>query len=83
MTTNSEQQESRKNHLVKEAKLQSAINKRSLRATKVLLSLFKVYDMIYDMIFLYLSHSGDISKITAAVHIRASMKINIKHKTQH
>jgi len=36
-----------------------------------------------DMIFLYLSHSGEISKIAAAVHIRASMKINIKHKTQY
>jgi len=34
------------------------------------------------MIFLYLSHSGDILKITAAVHIRASMKINIKHNTK-
>jgi len=33
----------------------------------------------YDiMIFLYSSHSGEISKITAVVHIRASMKINIK-----
>jgi len=38
--------------------------------------------MIYDMIFLYSSHSREISKITAAVHIRASMKININHKTK-
>jgi len=36
----------------------------------------------YDMIFCYLSHSGGISKITAAVFIRASMKINIKHNTK-
>jgi len=28
----------------------------------------------------FLCPSGEISKITAAVHIRASMKINIKHK---
>jgi len=42
-----------------------------------------VYDMIYNMIYSFsLSHRGDISKISAAVHIRASMKINIKHKTK-
>jgi len=33
----------------------------------------------FNLIFLYLSHSGEISKITAAVHIRALMKINTKH----
>jgi len=36
-----------------------------------------------NMINHYSSHSGEISKITAAVHIRASMKINIKHKTKY
>jgi len=35
------------------------------------------------MIFIYSSHNGDISKITTAVHIRASMKINRKHKTKY
>jgi len=37
----------------------------------------QIITMIHDVIFLYSSHSGDISKITAAVHIRASMKSNV------
>jgi len=38
---------------------------------------------LFLMYFLYSSHSGEIKKITAVVHIRASMKINIKHKTKY